>query len=130
MTNNVMNIINCIKMKQQYCKVFNPKGTNNAVVNYYDLQATKAETDYHGCGHGWIEIDSCGELLRMRYADNVSDEGCDEQNAELFCRTITDYDLLNGIDYKPYALEMSNQVMRIACDFSCWQAIPVIQVAS
>ncbi len=70
---------------------------------------------YHGCGYGWIEVDENGYVIKMRYADNLQDEGSLEEN-------VTFPDCGN----QPGDRILANGVLRIYASFSCWEAcIPI-----
>ncbi len=38
---------------------------------------------YRGCGHGWVEFGPYGTPLSMRYADDLDDDGEEDQNVGL-----------------------------------------------
>ena len=71
----------------------------------WELVDTPAINEYHGCGHGWIEIDDAGEVTRMRYAANVNSTGTKEQNIDM-----TDID--------PDSLKITPDGYRVPVNFS------------
>ena len=72
---------------------------------------------YNGCGYGWIEVDDAGFVVRIRYANSLTDAGSLSQDDQ--------FDKGNN---DPGDRVIINGVLRIYAQFSCYNAfIPTEQ---
>ncbi len=88
--------------------------------NVYVLETDFEKQQYHGCGHGYIELDTNGGLVCLAYTDDETliDDGESTQNVDMWDE-VTDetLELFSSCEIKENGI---NSRIRLAVNFSAY----------